>query len=162
MARLADLSLAHRLFVSAYRFERYATPTASAPPLLHDLSTATVALVTTGGLHLPEDVPFDRELRGGDVSFREIPNDVDPTTLRCSHRSDAFDGSGIEADPELAFPHTVLANLVRDQTVRRASPIHLSFMGSITKPERLIAETAPAAAARLAALDVDAVLLVPV
>ena len=38
---------------------------------------------------------------------------------------------------------------------------HVSFMGSITAPGRLLSETAPAAAAFLAADAVDVAMLIP-
>ena len=46
--------------------------------------------------------------------------------------------------------------------IGEVAPRHLSFMGSITRPERLIAEFAPAAATVLAGDGVDIALLVPV
>jgi D-proline reductase (dithiol) PrdB len=160
VARLEDLSLAHRLYVKRYRFERYVEDV-PAPSMTRSLGDATVALVTTGGLHTAEQEPFDGKLRGGDSSYRLLHDDVDGANLRCAHRSDAFDHAGIEADPELAFPLTALHGLVAQGMIGRASGVHASFMGSITKPEALIERTAPEVAAHFAAADVDVAVLVP-
>lgn len=78
------------------------------------------------------------------------------------HRSASFDHSGIEADRNLAFPLDRLRELVADGTIGAVAPRHLSFMGSITAPGRLIKESAPAAAALLAEDRVDVALLLPV
>jgi hypothetical protein len=53
--------------------------------LTKPLKDATLALVTTAGLHLPTQLPFDFKVRGGDFSFREILHDVDVPDLQISH-----------------------------------------------------------------------------
>lgn len=159
MASLSDLPLRHRLFLSAYRF-RALDPVPFAP-LGRPLPETRVALVTTGALHLPDQEPFDEGARGGDVSFRVIPTGIDPRLLRIAHRSDAFDRSGIEEDRNVAFPLDRLAELEAAGEVRLA-PRHLSFMGSITAPGRLVAGTARDAADLLRSDGAGAALLVPV
>ncbi|MEA2325285.1 MAG: D-proline reductase (dithiol) PrdB, partial [Thermoanaerobaculia bacterium] len=66
------------------------------------------------------------------------------------------------ADPNLAFPLDRLHELERDGRIGRVNKRHLSFMGSITAPGRLIRDSAPAAAELLVADGVDIALLVPV
>lgn len=159
MARLSDLPLKYRLFMAAYRYRTL--PEATYPPLEKPLSAARLAVVTTGALHLPDQEPFDEELKGGDFSFRVLPNGVDPQVLRISHRSEAFDHTGLEADRNLAFPLDRLREMEAAGEVSLA-PRHVSFMGSITAPGRLLADTAPKAAELLVADGVDAALLTPV
>jgi D-proline reductase (dithiol) PrdB len=91
-----------------------------------------------------------------------IPTDTDLTTLRIAHSSDAFDARGIEADRNLALPLDRLRELAAQRVIGSVAPRHFSFMGSITAPGRLIARTAPEAAAMLREDGVDAVLLTPV
>ena len=159
MASLSDLSLKHRLFMARYRY-RALDPVPFAR-LGKPLRTARVALVTTGGVHLPSQAPFDVELKGGDASFREIPADADPATLGIAHKSDAFDQSGFLADRNLGFPLERLREMASHGEIGSLNGRALSFMGSITAPGRLVKETAPAAGALLAADRVDAAFLVP-
>ena len=107
-------------------------------PLSKPLAECRVALVTSAGFVLPEQEPFDASFRGGDPSFREIPNDVAVRTLRESHRSKSFDHSGMRLDPNVAFPVDRLRELERGGHIGSVNRRHLSFMGSITAPGRLI------------------------
>ena len=160
MATLAELSRRERLFVTGYPWRRLKPMPWSRPA--RPLSESRLALISTGGMVMPGQEPFSQQLRGGDSSFRVIPADADPATLQLTHKSGAFDRSGILADANLAFPLDRLRERVIDGTIGNLAPRHLSFMGSITAPRRLIKETAPAAAAVLVNDGVEVALLVPV
>ena len=58
--------------------------------LTNPLTETKLALITSAGLHLPDQPPFDKKIRGGDFSFREIPSDVRVSDLQISHRSSAW------------------------------------------------------------------------
>ncbi|HYH09544.1 MAG TPA: glycine/sarcosine/betaine reductase selenoprotein B family protein [Thermoanaerobaculia bacterium] len=157
---MSELPLATRLFVKAYRWRRVdPVPWAS---LRRPLREAKIALVSTAGLVLPGQEPFDDDLKGGDWSFREVPSDADVHTMRDTHRSGSFDHSGVQADPNLAFPLDRLRELVAEGTIGSVNQRHFSMMGSITLPQRLCEESAPAVASMLEADGVDAVLLIPI
>lgn len=126
------------------------------------LDRARVALVSTAALVLPGQPPFDPHVRGGDVSFREIPASADPRSLVDTHRSETFDHAGIAADPNLAFPLDRLHELATDGVIGSVAPRHFSLMGSILAPGRLIRQTAPQIARELVRDEVDVTLLVPV
>jgi len=79
-----------------------------------------------------------------------------------THRSESFDHEGMHRDPNLAFPLDRLRELAEHGRIGSVNRRHLSFMGSITAPGRLVRDTAPEAARRLVADGVDAALLVPV
>jgi D-proline reductase (dithiol) PrdB len=160
MARLSDLPLKYRMFYKVYRFTRSEWSTGAA--LAVPLSKARLAVVTTAAFSLPGQPLFDASVPGGDVSFREIPADADLSTLSISHRSDAFDWTGIEADPNLALPLDRLRELSEAGEIGELAPRHFSFQGSITKPKSLVTATAPQVAALLREDAVDAVLLTPV
>jgi D-proline reductase (dithiol) PrdB len=160
VASLDELSLSLRLFFRAYRWRKIdPIPWTPMPKALHE---AKLALVTTAGMVQPGQPDFDEAVRGGDYSFREIADDADVSLLNESHRSEAFDHAGVRSDPNLAFPLDRLHELVRDGQIGSANHRHLSFMGSITAPGRLVAQTAPQAAQILVDDRVDAVLLLPV
>lgn len=160
MAELSELSFRVRTFLRAYPW-RSIDPIPWSP-LKKPLSESNVALVSTGGFVAPGQQPFSHSVKGGDFTFREIAGDADVRTLVDSHRSESFDHTGIRTDANLAFPLDRLRELEREGRIGRVNHRHWSFMGSITAPGRLIAQTAPAAAQQAVDDGVDAVLLVPV
>ncbi len=160
MAALHSLSLQDRAFVRLYRW-RFVKDVAF-EPWTGDLATARVALVSSAGMVLPTQARFDHAVKGGDWSYRHIPGDSEVATLIDTHRSASFDHAGMVADPNLAFPIDRLREFQAAGRIGEVSPVHLSFMGSITAPEHLIRKSAPEAAARLVAAQVDLALLVPV
>ncbi len=145
--------------MAAYRYRRLdPVPFAT---VKRPLSSARVALVSSGAVHLPEQKPFDEEFKGGDFSFREIPGDIEVTRLLVSHKSDAFDQTGFLDDRNLAFPLDRLREMAGRGEIGSLNARHISFMGSITAPGRLISETAPVAADFLMADGVDVAILTP-
>lgn len=160
MGHLGEFPLTTRVFLKAYRWREIDPVPWS--PLRAPLSRTSVALITTGGLVLPSQEPFDENIKGGDYNYRVVPTDTDITTLIDTHRSRAFDHRGMHEDVNLVFPLDRLRELEREQRIGRLAPRHLSFMGSITAPGRLIRDSAPAAARLVVEDGAGAVLLVPV
>ena len=68
-----------------------------------------------------------------------------------SHKSDAFDATGLLADANLALPLDWLREMHLAGEIGPLADRHFSFMGSIKAPGRLINETAPEVAAALSA-----------
>ena len=166
MAHMDDLSLSERLLLKGYPFYRYArrpdNPVSmTVTPLKKPLSDCKVALVTTAGLSLPDQPPFDTTIRMGDSSFREFPNDISPQVLEMHHRSGAFDQTGILRDRNLVMPLDRLREMLAQGLISYIAPHHYSFMGSIIGPSKLMRESAPEVAHRLVADNVDVVLLTP-
>ncbi len=160
MGSFDEFSLSLRLFLKAYPWRRV-DPVPWAP-LRKPLAQSRLALVSSAGFVAPGQPRFDESLRGGDVSLRDIPADTDARTLIDSHRSESFDHRGIQADTNLAFPIDRVQELVDRGRIGAVNGRHISCMGSITAPGRLMRDTAPEAARRLAADAVDVALLVPV
>jgi D-proline reductase (dithiol) PrdB len=167
LARLDDLDLAERLFLKGYPFSKYgprhSDPTTTAmTPLRKPLAECSVALVTTAGLSLPDQPPFDVTIRMGDSSFREFPADISPQLLEMHQRSWAFDQTGVLRDRNLAYPLDRLREMRERGEIGAIAPHHFSFMGSIVGPSKLIRDSAPEVARLLAADAVDVVFLTPV
>lgn len=160
MGDLTEFSLPLRLFLRGYRWRRI--DPVPWTPLEKPLRRCRLALVSTAGLVLPEQEPFDAAVRGGDFSFREIPAEADPKRLIDSQRSESYDHSGVRLDPNLAFPLDRVRELSDRGRIGSVNGRHLSFMGSITAPGRLVRHSAPIAASRLVEDHVDLALLVPV
>jgi D-proline reductase (dithiol) PrdB len=106
--------------------------------------------------------PFDESIKGGDYSYRVIAGSADVQALSDSHRSESFDHAGIASDRNVAFPLDRLRELAGTGEIAEIAPRHLSFMGSITAPGRLVKRSAPEAARLLVQDEVDIALLVPV
>jgi D-proline reductase (dithiol) PrdB len=160
MGDVSEFSFVVRAFLKTYRWRRI-DPIPWAP-LRKPLAEANVAIVTTAGLVIPDQKPFDDRVKGGDSSFRVIDAETKVGELIDTHRSKTFDHSGIRADANLAFPLDRAHEMARDGWIGRVNKRHLSFMGSITGPGRLIRDSAPAAAQLLVDDGVDVALLVPV
>ena len=160
MAEYAELSLMTRVFLAAYRWRRIDPVPWS--PLRKPLAESKVGIVSTAGLVLPDQAPFDEGVRGGDYSFRVIPADAGLTTLIDTHRSETYNHAGVQSDANLVLPLDRLHELAHAGRIGAVAPRHLSFMGSITAPGRLTNETAPAAAQLFVDDQVDVALLVPV
>ena len=160
MGDLSEFPLKYKLFLKAYPWRRI-DPVPWAP-LKKPLRDSRAAVVSSAGLVQPGQEPFDDSIRGGDYSFREIPADTDVSTLMDTHRSGLYDHSGLRQDPNLAFPLDRLRELVRSERIGSLNQRHLSFMGSITAPNRLVKKTAPVAVRKLVEDGVDIALLVPV
>ncbi len=120
------------------------------------LSESRLALVTTGGVHLPGQPRFDIDDPAGDCSYREIPSDAETLTwTHAYHRPD--EGWDLDA----VFPLWALRDLVAAGEVGALNDRHFSFMGAIHHTGPLRERTAPEVAEKLAGDGVDAVLLTP-
>ena len=120
------------------------------------LHEGRLALITTGGVHLPEQPRFDIDDPLGDCSYREIP--ADAYALTWTHAYYAPD-RGLDLDS--VFPLWTLRGLVAEGVVGELSRRHFSFMGAIHDPEPLVESTAPEVARKLVEDGVNAVLLTP-
>ena len=157
---LSEFPLHYRLFLRTYRWRRIDPVPWS--PLTKPLGECRLALVSSAGFVLPRQPGFDSAPAGGDYSFREIPGDVEASTLVDCHRSDAFDHAAMRRDPNLAFPVDRVRELAQRGRIGSVASRHISFMGSISAPGRLVRFTAPEAAQVLVQDQVDVALLVPV
>lgn len=130
-------------------------------PLTRPLAGRRLGLVTTGGVHLKTQPPFDMENPDGDPTFREIPADAGRGELTITH--DYYDHRGADADLNVVFPHERLGELAAEGRTGGVADAHLSFMGHVDGALllRLIEETAPEAARRLREAGADAALLAP-
>ncbi len=160
MGEFSEFSLSVRALLKVYRWRRI-DPVPWAP-LEKPLAECRLALVSSAGFVLRDQQPFDESVRGGDVTFRRIPKDVDVSDLVDTHRSESFDHTGLGRDPNVAFPLDRVRELAESGRIGSLARTHLSFMGSITAPGRLVRDTAPEAASSLVHGSVDVALLVPV
>lgn len=125
------------------------------------LRKATVGFMTTGGVHLTTQPPFDMTDQEGDPSFREVPIDAPRESLTITH--DYYDHRDAEIDLNLVFPAQRLKELQQQGVLGGVHPVAYSLMGHIDGPhlKTLQEKSAVEIARRFAASGVDYVLLVP-
>jgi len=128
------------------------TPFVAGPPL----NQRRVAIITTAGLHVRDDRPFDP----GAADYRVIPGETPPSELVMSHTSVNFDRSGFQEDVNVVFPLARLRELEKDGIIGSISDFHYAFMGAA--PIRALESKARELAGLLKKDKVDAVLLTPV
>ncbi len=156
MAFLRKIDHIIHFFMKFYRIQRYKTSPNT--PLSLPLNECKVALITTAGFYLPEQNSFE----SNDCSYREIPNSIQTKVLSAGHKSEAYDKRGIESDVNLAFPLDRFRELETKGKIGSLNHRHFSFMGSITKPQPLIRQTAPEVAQILKTDEVNVAFLTPV
>ena len=127
-------------------------PFVAGPPL----NQRRVAIITTSGIHVRGDRPFEN----GAADYRIIPGNTPPAELVMSHTSVNFDRSGFQEDVNVVFPLARLLELEADQVVGSVSDYHYSFMGAA--PILALEPKARELAGLLKKDGVDAVLLSPV
>src|SRR5512146_1648732 len=110
-------------------------------PLAKPLSECTVSLISTGGIALKTDRPFDQEGERrnpwwGDPSFRIIPRGTRTDEIRVYHMH--IDPSSAEQDMNCLLPIERLAELATQGKVGRAAASHYSYMGYLLDPRELL------------------------
>jgi D-proline reductase (dithiol) PrdB len=130
-------------------------------PVVKRLGESRVALVTTAGVHLKDQMPFNMNDPDGDPSSRVIDGKVSVNDLMITH--DYYDHRGADKDINIVFPIERLRELETAGLIKSAASVHFGFMGHIVGPHipTLTGVTAPEAAERLRAEGVDIVLLTP-
>jgi D-proline reductase (dithiol) PrdB len=148
-----------RRYAQKARIARYSqTPWTS---FMGDLAKSRLALITTAGVHLKSQPPFDMKDRQGDPSFREIPAEAKPADLSITHNY--YDHRDAVRDVNIVFPLERVRLLEQFGEIGQVNHCHFSFMGHISNRhlDTLINETAPRVAEKLRADGVDIALLTP-
>jgi D-proline reductase (dithiol) PrdB len=127
-------------------------------PLSKPLNECKLALLTSGGLHLKTDTPFNAKHKEGDCSFRILPGDMEHKDIMVSH--DSYDHKFINEDINCVFPIDRMREYVREGTIKSLSDEHYSFMGHIYVPAPLL-ENSANVGKRLKELGVDIAFLTP-
>jgi D-proline reductase (dithiol) PrdB len=152
--RLEKLSEQERGMLLSFKCPTFDTqPWVGGPPL----NKRRVAIVTTAGLILRHDRPFQM---GPDDYYRVIPGDVQSNDLIMSHMSAGFDRTGFQRDWNVVFPIERLREMVSEGIIGSVADFHYSFNSIRAQPDD------PGAIREIAGLlkkdNVDAVLLFPV
>ena len=130
-------------------------------PMRKPLPESRICLVTTGGLHLKSDKPFEMADPNGDPSFRAIPATATRDDLTITH--DYYDHRDADRDFNIVMPLDRVRELAAAGHLGGLTPTHYSFMGHIDGPHvaTLEQEILPQLIARLRAESPDFVFLTP-
>ncbi len=122
------------------------------------LEEARVALITSAGVHMKKDEPFDA-LSDGDYSFRIIPADTGVEELEVTHIY--YDTKHANVDKTIVFPLPQLRESAAQGKIRSVSDMNIGLNGGTLKPERHERETTPVVVDLLKKDNVNIALLVP-
>lgn len=116
-----------------------------------------VSFITTAGVHLKTDHPFDVD--GGDWGVKFIPHHTPEDDLTITHTH--YDTSSADQDVNCVFPIKILKNLVEKGTIGEVSQTLYGMMGYIPRVDKLMNESIPIILKKLKEDNVDVVLLSP-
>ena len=141
----------------AYRWaDNTAEPSAFVQPA-KPLSESKVVLIASGGVYRVGDIGFTHK---DDLTHRETPTDTPSEDMRVTHF--AYDEESAKADINAVFPIDSLRAMVDAGEISSLADESLTFMGGIYSQRRLGETLIPAIVDRVAELEADIALLVPV
>jgi D-proline reductase (dithiol) PrdB len=140
--------------VALPQLKRLATGRIPWTPLRKPLSESKVVLISTGGVHLESDPPFNLN---GDPSFRVIPKETEPADIAISHQ--AYDRTDALRDINLVFPIERLRELEAEHVIGSLADEHYGF-GLMPSAKGLMSAIQEVAQ-RISDAVVDLALLVP-
>lgn len=133
-------------------------------PLSRPLAESTVALISSAGLALKTDQPFDQEGERrnpwwGDPSYRILPRTATTGDVNLYHLH--IHPRIAEQDLNTLLPLQRLLEFEERSEIGRSAANHYSFMGYILQPQTLLEESVPAMIRQMKRDGVNAVILVP-
>ncbi|MBI3246009.1 MAG: hypothetical protein HYZ50_05840 [Deltaproteobacteria bacterium] len=134
-------------------------------PLTKPLSACRFSLLTTAGVSLRTEVPFDmareqQEPTWGDPSFRRIPSSATATEVDINHLH--INTAYAKQDLNVVLPLQRFHELAQAGEIGSLAPTCYSIMGFNTDPTELVCNTAPKIVEGMRAEGVDVAFLVPV
>lgn len=126
-------------------------------PLAKPLEQCRVALISSCGVYRKDQEPFN-PVRD-DLTFREIPKDVNPKDLLISHNN--YNHKDADQDVNIVLPLERFKELEQEGIIGELAPIAYTFMGRIFRRSILNGEMAPWLIGQLKDQRVDAAFLIP-
>jgi hypothetical protein len=127
-------------------------------------SEATFTLMTSAGISMKNDSPFDmerekREPTWGDPTYREISRDATSADIDVNHLH--INTDYIKKDMNVILPAGRLSEFEKDGTIGKLAPTCYSFYGFQMDPTVLLEQTMPKVSSHMRAEGVNAVILTP-
>ena len=128
-------------------------------PARRALPMLNLALISSAGAYIDGTQAFDTSSTNGDVTFREIPIEVEESDLRFAARG--YDPSAVHQDVNSELPVARLLEFEKNGIIGQLNPVFWSFCGYIPDAGRLVDELVPKLVERVRRYEVQAALLVP-
>jgi D-proline reductase (dithiol) PrdB len=128
-------------------------------PLGRALPMLNLALISSAGAYIDGTQSFDTAATGGDVSFREIPIEVEAEDMRFAGRG--YDTQAVLQDINAQIPLQRLAEFAGNGIIGQLNPVFWSFCGFIPDAARIVDEMLPELISRVKRYEVNAALLIP-
>ena len=128
-------------------------------PLARPLAESRVALVSSGGMHLRSEAPFDILEPNGDWSIRAIPSDARAGDIGVSHSH--YSHGDADKDVNCMFPLDRLRELAAAGFIGSVTKTFYGVMGFIPNGRHVVEELGPELARRLKDEGAEVVLLAP-
>ncbi len=128
-------------------------------PARRALPMLNLALISSAGAYTDGTDAFDTNATGGDLSFREIPTQIDASDLRFSARG--FDPAAVESDSNCLLPLGRLLEFEGNGIIGQLNPVFWSCCGFIPNAAALVDEMIPRLVERVNRYEVQAALLIP-
>lgn len=130
-------------------------------PVRKPVAESVIALVTTAGVHLKSQEPFEMDDPDGDPTFRAIPTDASRSDLTITHKY--YDHSSADRDINVVLPLDRMREFVAEKRIRGVAPFAYGFMGHIhgRHLRTLIEASGPEVARQIKRDGADAVILTP-
>ena len=106
------------------------TPARRALPMLN------LALISSAGAYIDGTTPFDTSSSAGDLTFREIPIEVEASDLRFAARG--YDPAAVQQDVNSQLPITRLLEFEQNGIIGQLNPVYWSFSGFMPDATKLV------------------------
>ncbi len=133
-------------------------------PISKPLSQLTFSLMTSAGISMKTDPPFDmererKEAFWGDPTMREIPRTAKEEDIDVNHLH--INTEYIKQDLNVMLPLTRFLEFEKEGIIGSLAPTAFSYYGFQIDPNTLLQETMPKVVAKMKEEAVDAALLTP-
>lgn len=128
-------------------------------PARRALPMLNLALMSSAGAYINGTDAFDTTAVEGDLTFREIPAEIEAEDLVFAARG--YDPAAVQQDINSQLPLSRLFEFESNGIIGQLNPVFWSFCGFIPNAARLADEMVPNLLERLNRYEVQAALLIP-
>lgn len=128
-------------------------------PLKRALPMLNLGLISSAGAFIDGTDPFDVASKDGDLSYREIPIEVEAVDIK--YAAKGYDPAAVQQDRNVQIPLDRLMEYQANAVIGGLNSVWWSISSHIPNARRVAEELGPEIAARLHRYDVKVALLIP-
>ena len=128
-------------------------------PARRALPMLNLAVISSAGAYIDGTAPFDVNASDGDMSFREIPSQIEAEDLKFAGRG--YDPAAVQSDANALLPLERLFEFESNGIIGQLSPVFWSFNGFIPDAASMIEKLVTPLVERIKRYQVQAALLIP-